>query len=460
MSEIHLVLNGKPSIASNLEPHTSLLHWLRQTGLTGCKEGCNEGECGACAVLLRKPNGTGSRLVSVNACLVQMAGLHGQEVVTPEGLGTPSKLHPVQAAIVATGGSQCGYCTPGFISSMADEYYRPERQKFDLEALSGNLCRCTGYRPIRDAAFGLGAPDATDAFLATLTSPANDARAVTVQQNGAVYHRPENFGAALQLLEQNIGAKLIAGGTDWSVEVNLHYARAAVQIAIDHLPELRQISWTDEYVELGAALTLSELEQQVGAAIPLLHDWIPLFASRLIRNSATLGGNIGTASPIGDSPPILLALDSSVVLQSSSATRVISLSEYFTGYRQTQRQHNEIIRAVRIPLPLAPLAKFYKIAKRRMDDISSVSVGIALRLEAGVVQHICIGLGGVAATPLRATETEQYLLGKPWKLENVQTAAKIMAQSGTPLSDHRASAAYRTAMLEQLLLKFFAEVQA
>jgi xanthine dehydrogenase small subunit len=191
--------------------------------------------------------------------------------------------------------------------------------------------------------------------------------------------------------------------------------------------------------------------------VPLIHDWIPLFASRLIRNSATLGGNIGTASPIGDSPPVLLALGAGVVLASSSGERVVRLDEFFTGYRKTVRRPDELIRAVRIPLPLAPIARFYKIAKRRMDDISSVAAGITLELDGDRVKKIRIGLGGVAATPIRALEAEAFLIGNVWNETNARAAARLMANSGTPLDDHRASAAYRKAMLEQILLKFFFE---
>jgi xanthine dehydrogenase small subunit len=458
MSETTLVVNGKLHHIPPLEPHTTLLHWLRETGLTGCKEGCAEGECGACAVLLRKPDQHGgSRLTSVNACLMSVAGLHQQEIITAEGLGNPKALHPVQEAMVRTGGSQCGYCTPGFIASMADEYYRPERQHFDIEALSGNLCRCTGYRPIADAALGLPLPDSSDPLCQKQLEPAPSATAHHLEFGERSFYRPENLEEVFKLLHTHPNAKIVAGNTDWGVEVNLRHSRAEVQIAIDHLPELRQIVRGTDFLELGAALSLSELEHRLGHEIPLLAQWIPLFASRLIRNSATLGGNLGTASPIGDSPPVLLALGASVVLVGSGGTRVVPLADYFTGYRQTVRQPHELIKAVRIPLPPAPIAKFYKIAKRRFDDISSVAVGLALRLEAGVVQQIRIGLGGVAATPLRALTTEAFLHGKAWNLENVQAAAKIMAQSGTPLSDHRASAEYRKAMLEQLLLKFFAE---
>jgi xanthine dehydrogenase small subunit len=461
MSITTLVVNGKPHHIAPLEPHTTLLHWLRESGLTGCKEGCAEGECGACAVLLCKPSPDGgSRLTSVNACLLSVAALHNQEVVTAEGLGSPQALHPVQEVMVRFGGSQCGYCTPGFVSSMADEYYRPGRQGFESEALSGNLCRCTGYRPIADAAHSLPIPDQTDPFAKRQLEAAPAALSHHLEYGQRSFHRPASLAEVFALLHVHPNAKIVAGNTDWGVEINLRHSRAAVQIAIDHLPELRQIVCGEGFLELGAALTLSELEHKLGNEIPLLAQWFPLFASRLIRNSATLGGNLGTASPIGDSPPVLLALEADVVLVGEYGIRVVPLAEYFAGYRQTVRQSNELIQAVRIPLPFAPISRFYKIAKRRFDDISSVAVGIALHLEHGLVRQIRIGLGGVAATPIRALETEAFLEGKVWNLENVQVAAKLLAQSGTPLSDHRASAEYRQAMLGQLLLKFFAEVSA
>jgi xanthine dehydrogenase small subunit len=459
MPSIELTINGKHTTAQ-IDAHTTLLNWLRDHGLTGCKEGCAEGECGACAVLIAKPDlarANQTRLTSVNGCLVLMAGLHGAEVVTAEGLGSPGKLHPVQSAMAAAGGSQCGYCTPGFVVSMTDEYYRPDRHEFEIEALSGNLCRCTGYRPIRDAAFSLGIPDSSDAMALRRDQAAPKSAAIKLETRDGNFVRTQTLAQTLEVLREHQNAKLLAGGTDWGVEVNLRHSRAAFTVAIDHLPELHEIHWQADHIEIGAGLSLSELERQLEGRIPLIHDWIPLFASRLIRNSATLGGNIGTASPIGDSPPILLALEASVVLASSSGERNIPLAEFFTGYRKTVRNPDELIRAIHIPLPLAPTAKFYKIAKRRMDDISSVAAGIALEMNGDRVKSIRIGLGGVAATPIRALETEAFLTDKIWNETNAREAAKIMAQSGTPLDDHRASAAYRKAMLEQILLKFFFE---
>ena len=472
MQSVTLTLNGVQREISGVLPHTTLLNWLRSQGLTGSKEGCAEGECGACAVLLSRPTRAddgvagGTRLESVNGCLLLLAGLNGQEVRTVEGLGTPANLHPVQRELAVRGGSQCGYCTPGFVVSMAAEYYRPEREVsehsngFELEAIHGNLCRCTGYRPIRDAAQALGQPGEGDALAGTLRRPSPLPRPIALSTPAGEFHRPVTLTDALALLSLHPEARILAGGTDWGVDVNLKHARAAVTIAVEHLPELNALAWTDEYLELGAGLSLSELERRLSGRVPLLHAWFPQFASRLIRNRATLGGNLGTASPIGDSPPVLLALGATVVLVSSEGEREVLLSDYFTGYRQTARRPGELIRAVRIPLPLASLTGFYKVAKRPLDDISSVAVGIALKLDNGIVTGVRIGLGGVAATPIRALRTEARLTGQPWNAATVLGAAEVLRQEGTPQDDHRASGAYRAAMLGQTLLKFHAEHSA
>jgi len=460
MDRITLSVNGVSREVPGIRPQTTLLDWLRGQGLTGAKEGCAEGECGACAVLIARPHeGGGTRLEAVNACLVLLPALDGGEVVTAEGLGSPNNLHPVQRELAVRGGSQCGYCTPGFVVGMAAEYYREGRAagEFDLHALSGNLCRCTGYRPIADAARALGAPAPGDAWALRRKGAPPVAQPTHLQTPGGEFHRPATLAEALERLAAHPGARILAGGTDWGVDVNLRHARASLTLAIDGLPELRTLDWTADHIEIGAALSLSEIERRLAGRVPLLTEWLPLFASRLIRNSATLGGNLGTASPIGDSPPVLLALDARVVLTSAEGEREVPLRDYFTGYRQTVRRPQELIRAVRIPLPLAPLTGFYKIAKRRFDDISSVAVGIALELDGDVVRRVRIGLGGVAATPIRALETEAALTGQPWNEETVRGAARVLRNEGTPLDDHRASAAYRAAMLEQSLLKFFFE---
>jgi len=469
-----ITVNGEPRPVTG-EPHVTALDWLRDQGFTGAKEGCAEGECGACSVLVARPDGAArSRWTALNACLVPALALDGQEVVTAEGLGLPGDLHPVQEEMACRGGSQCGYCTPGFICSMAAEYYRPERAAstnghsvnghvdaehgpngFDLHALSGNLCRCTGYRPIRDAAYALGNPPADDALATRAAAPAPAAPPTRVSR----FARPNDLADALALLAEHPDATVIAGCTDWGVEVNIRGVRAPFVIAVDRLNELRTFAVTDDTVELGAALTLSEAERLLEGRVPLLDQLWPQFASRLIRNGATIGGNIGTGSPIGDTPPALLALRASVVLVGPSGERVVPLDEYFTGYRRSVREAGELIKSVRIPLPLAPITAFHKIAKRRFDDISSVAVAFALDVRDGVVADVAIGLGGVAATPVRATATEAALRGRPWDADTVREAAAVLRDEGTPIDDHRASAAYRVAMLEQSLLKFHEEVR-
>jgi xanthine dehydrogenase small subunit len=480
-----MTVNGTP--LTSVGAHTSTLDALRDHGLTGCKEGCAEGECGACAVLVARPDdssgssaaasGTtsGTRWVPVNACLVPAAALDGQEIVTAEGLaraaGTPdtapgaTDLHPVQEEMARAGGSQCGYCTPGFICSMAAEYYRPDpEQPFDLHALSGNLCRCTGYRPIRDAALALGTPDADDRLATRRQAPAppaarTDITTVTPVGDRARFRRPVTLNEAVEILRDEPDVTVVAGATDHGVLVNIRGERPGNVLAVDRLPELRGIRRTADHIDIGAAQPLSEIERALGREIPLLGQLLPQFASRLIRNSATLGGNLGTGSPIGDTPPALLALEATLLLVSADGEREVPLADYFTGYRQSVRRADELIAAVRIPVPVQPVTAFHKIAKRRFDDISSVAVGYALTVTDGVVVKARIGLGGVAATPLRAYATEQLLEGSTWDAATIARAAAALRAEGTPMSDHRASSAYRTAVLGTSVERFFAETQ-
>ncbi|WP_341947300.1 FAD binding domain-containing protein [Microbacterium sp. LWH11-1.2] len=476
-------VNGRVRPLDGVAAHTTALDWLRDTGLSGSKEGCAEGECGACAMLLATPTPEGGTAwTPVNACLVPVYALNGQEIVTAEGLGSPDALHPVQEKLAEAGGSQCGYCTPGFACSMAGEYYRSERTPaettpaeggtghddgipshdaehgpngFDLHALSGNLCRCTGYRPIRDAAYTLGDPEADDPLQQRLAAPAPAAVPTVAEVDGSRFIRPASLAEALRLLREEPEALLVAGSTDWGVEVNIRGRRAPLVIAIEQLDELRTLHHDDDVLEIGAALPLSEVEKRLGGAVPLLAKLFPQFASRLIRNRATFGGNLGTGSPIGDTPPALLALGARLVLASVDGEREVELAEYFTGYRQTIRRPDELIRAVRIPLPLASVTAFHKIAKRRFDDISSVAIAFALDIEDGIVTAARIGLGGVAATPLRAYAAEEALIGRPWNIATVRAASEILGAEGTPMSDHRASADYRSLMLNTALLKLY-----
>ncbi|MGV2985418.1 xanthine dehydrogenase small subunit [Microbacterium sp. AGC85] len=476
MNDIAVNVNGNSRPLAGAPAHTTALDWLRGAGLSGAKEGCAEGECGACAVMLATPTPEGGTAwTAVNSCLVPVYALNGQEIVTAEGLGSPDALHPVQEKLAEAGGSQCGYCTPGFVCSMAGEYYRDGREAvaestdedcpvhdaehgpngFDLHALSGNLCRCTGYRPIRDAAYALGSPEGDDPLRQRLADPAPGAVATAATVDGSRFIRPASFDETLRLIRDEPDALLVAGSTDWGVEVNIRGSRAPLVVAIEHHEELRTLAVTDDEIEIGAGLPLSEIESRLGGTVPLLAQLFPQFASRLIRNRGTIGGNLGTGSPIGDTPPALLALGARVVLASADGEREVDLAEYFTGYRQSVRRADELIRAVRIPLPLAKVTSFQKIAKRRFDDISSVAVAFALDIEGGSVTSAKIGLGGVAATPLRARATEEALVGQPWNVATVRAASEVLGSEGTPMSDHRASSEYRALMLNTALLKLY-----
>jgi xanthine dehydrogenase small subunit len=475
-------LNGQTVSVNDVDPHCTLLEWLRASGRTGTKEGCAEGECGACAVVLVARNATGQpRYEAVNSCLVSLPEVHGRSVVSVEGvarrggLSQPGELHPVQQAMVEAGGSQCGYCTPGFVMSLFAEYYRPGRSGHDPEAIGGNLCRCTGYRPIVDAARRLSRPRPDDPWLSDVAPRGSELDggvsgapsagrlpALDYVANGRRFLRPESLAGVFEALGRYPNAKLLGGGTDLMVYVNQRHERYPVLISLAAVPELCTLDFRPGEVVLGAGLSLARIERALegegGAELRLLAELLPLFSSRLIRNRATLGGNLGTASPIGDSPPVLLALGAELGLASASGQRRLPLCEFFAGYRETALAPGELIVSVHVPRPLPRLQRFYKVSKRVMDDISSVSAAFALdRDPAGCVERLRVAYGGIAATPLRAYGIEQAATGRPWDEGTLRAMLQAADALGSPLSDHRASAGYRKAMIRSLLERFFLE---
>jgi xanthine dehydrogenase small subunit len=461
---VAFVLNGRPVDAGPAGPSVTLLQWLRTRGLTGTKEGCAEGECGACAVAFLRTDARGrTGFDSINSCLVPLAAVHGETVVTVEGVaGADGSLHPVQKAMVQAGGSQCGYCTPGFVVSLFCEYYRPGRDGFEPESISGNLCRCTGYRPIADVARGLPAPAADDPWLAGLASAVPARPRIESVHGRERFVRPTSLDDLFQCVADAPDATLIAGGTDVMVGVTQKGDRPAAVVSLAALPELRALEVTAAGVVFGAGLTLTEIEERLHdvpeGALPLLSQLLPLFSSRLIRNRATLGGNLMTASPIGDSPPVLLALDASVTLAGSAGSRVVSLRDFFVGYRQTAARPGEILVDVRVPRAQPAIQRFYKVSKRVLDDISTVAAAFAIDVAAdGRVERARIAYGGIAATPIRATALEDALVGRPWTPETAAALRPIAERIGTPLTDLRGSAGYRRAMVGRLLEKCVAD---
>ncbi len=461
-SSIAFTLNGRPVEAVGVDPNTTLLAWLRERGLTGTKEGCAEGECGACAVVLVEPDGAGSRFVPVNSCLFLLASAAGREVLTVEGVANGA-LHPVQRAMVDLGGSQCGYCTPGFVMSLFAEYYRAGRADggFDVESIAGTLCRCTGYRPIRDAGRSLPMVAAGDAHAARLAEPAPASRPVDYAAGARRYLRPTTLAEACALRAAHPEAHVIAGGTDLVVEMNQRHRRFETILSLEAVEELRVFEDGDDALVIGAGVPLSEIEGRIGSSLPILAALFPLFSSRLIRNRATLGGNLATASPIGDSPPVLLALGAEVVAASAAGERTIPLEALFTGYRKTALAPTELIARVRVPKPYPSIGRFYKVSKRVHDDISTVAAGFAIDLDAaGTVRAARLAYGGVAATPVRASEAERALVGKPWSAAAIEEAKQKAGSAFSPMTDQRGSAAYRAAMVTSLLDKLWADTGA
>lgn len=475
VSFIQFILNGETVRVENAPTQMTLLDFIRARGLTGAKEGCAEGECGACAVALVEADpstllgagpstllgaGPSTRLGAggspscyrvVNSCLMFLPMAAGREIYTVEALAVDGELSDAQRAMASGGGSQCGYCTPGFVVSLFAEHYRPDRTgPCDTMALAGNLCRCTGYRPIRDAALSLGrAPQ--DQFRERLDRPAPTLDAFSI----AGFSRPETIDECLSMLSVDPGAKLVAGATDLGVESNLFARRWPHLISLDAIEELRAFSSTEESVTIGAALPLSEIGLRWTDAPEMFREWLMLFASPLIRNRATIGGNLATASPIGDAAPMLLAFDANVHVAGLSGRRSIPLASFFTGYRKTAMAVGEMITAVEIPKPLPHFMRFYKVAKRRLDDISTVAAAMAIDADShGKVRRARFAFGGVAATPIRIVEAETAVIDQPWNDAAVERVQAILDRTLQPLSDHRGSKEYRLEVSKTLVEKY------
>jgi len=455
LRSLTIQINGQSVPADGFPPQTTLLDFLRDRGLTGAREGCAEGECGACTVVMMAENGAGAAYKPVNSCLMFVPGAIDREFYTVEALAQNDTLAEVQRAMAAGGGSQCGYCTPGFVMSLFAEQYRPDRVgSCDTEALGGNLCRCTGYRPIRDAALSVGPPQA-GFFLDRLAKPPMPLRTVEYVTGQARFQRPGNLAECLSIASRHPQAKIICGGTDLAVESNLRFRRWPHLISVEGVAALHEFSDAPDRVRLGAALPLAEIERRWLTAPPAVKNWLRFFASPPIRNRATLGGNLATASPIGDSAPLLMALNASIVLTSVHGDRTLPLSSFFTGYRQTQLQEGELIRLIEITKPFPAFTRFYKASKRRMDDISTVAAGLSLDWDSsGRIARATFAFGGVAPVTLRVFAAEETALGQPWNEATVQRIQRELDRALRPIDDHRGSAAYRLELAKSLVEKF------
>jgi xanthine dehydrogenase small subunit len=452
------LLNNRPVSIQDSEVQTTLLDFIRAQGLTGAKEGCAEGECGACTVILVADRAGRSEYRAVSSCLMLAPMAAGHEIYTVEALAAAGKLAEAQQAMASGGGSQCGYCTPGFVMSMFAEQYRPGRNgACDPQELGGNLCRCTGYRPIRDAALSLG-PAPAGAFLDRLSQPAPRLQAVEYQNGASRFSRPTSIQQCLSILAADPEARLISGGTDLVVESNLRSRRWPHLVSVEAIAELRDFSETESSVTIGAALPLNDIATCWSSAPAVIRDWLRLFASPPLRNRATLGGNLATASPIGDGAPLLLALDAAVHVAGLGGRQSIPLHSFFASYRGTALAAGELIAAIEIPKPLPEFVRFYKVAKRRMDDISTVAAALAMDWDSsGKIARARFAFGGVAPVPLRAIEAEEAITGQRWNEASVERAQEALSRAIRPITDHRGSTDYRVEVAKSLLAKFLWE---
>jgi len=449
-------------------PLTTVLEYLRRSERRcGTKEGCAEGDCGACTVVIGEMHEGGLRYRAVNSCIQFLPTLDGKQLITVEDLAGPNgQLHPVQEAIARANGSQCGFCTPGFVMSLFAAW--ANRQQFTREAvddtLSGNLCRCTGYGPLLDAAASLADLPRGDQFgderaatIERLEALADD-ECVELEHGGCRFVAPATVGRLAEILLENPDATILAGGTDIGLWVTKQHRRLPVVVSILRIRELQNVRLQDGVFEFGAAVSLNSAATWLASRVPPMGVLMRRFASAQIRNSGTVCGNIANGSPIGDLPPALIALAAEVVLRRGAERRVLPLQDYFLDYRKQDRAPGEFIESARFPLP-SPLAHFrvHKVSKRPDEDISAVCAAHYIRIEQGMVAEARLAYGGMAAIPTRAAAAEQALIGREWDEHAVARAQAALEADFTPISDMRATAEYRMTVARNLLRRTFLE---
>ena len=454
---------------SGLSPTTTLLEYLRNNpDLQGTKEGCAEGDCGACTVVMVNLFNKGSEVRAIDSCLVFLPMVHGKAIITVEHIGKLDQLHPVQQSMVDADGSQCGYCTPGFIMSMFAlhaNHHSPSRS-IVFDALTGNLCRCTGYRSIVEAAEtadGKGKQISQEIITNTTTELSRVERyPLNIVQENQKYFQPLVLEDALRFKNMYPAAILINGATDVGLKVTKNDELLPVIIDLSNIDELQVFNSSNDSCTFGSGLSLEKVNQLAKQTLPAVSECLAVFGSLQIRNLATIGGNIASASPIGDLIPILMAYSADIGISSNGSNRVIPLTEFITGYRETRLEPNELITSIRVPLPKpTTFIKWYKISKRRDLDISTVSGGFLLELDSDSrVIEIALYFGGMAEKISVAGKTMALITGMLWDMDTIQQASLILEKEFTPISDARATADGRQIMARNLLWKFWLETHA
>ncbi|MFN4155475.1 MAG: xanthine dehydrogenase small subunit [Paracoccaceae bacterium] len=455
MSQIAFHLNGTPVRVSDEAPTRTLLDWLRENrGLTGTKEGCNEGDCGACTVMVTDADGSRA----LNACILFLPQLHGKAVRTVEGIAGPKgEPHPVQQAMIDHHGSQCGFCTPGFVVSMATAHLNGATDHDDQ--LAGNLCRCTGYAPIiraAQAAEAASVPEWMTAdrdFICSQISPGGEGEARGGQAAPLPGFRPRTSDELAAWYQANPDATLIAGATDVGLWVTKQLRDLGQVAFLSGIADLQQFEDQGKTLRIGAGVTIAALRMALAPRFPSFGELLRRYSSEQVRNAATIGGNIANGSPIGDGPPALIALGAVLHLRRGDVRREMLLEDFFLEYRKQDRRPGEFVEAVSIPAQ-APNLRCYKLSKRFDQDISAVCGCFNVETDAGIVTSARIAFGGMAGTPKRASAVEASLIGKPMTPETAEEAAALMAQDFTPLSDMRASSVYRLQTAQNMLRRY------
>ena len=464
---IKFVYQNRIIEVKNPDPNETLLNYIRtKLKKTGTKEGCAEGGCGACSVVLAEFKNNKINYFSVNSCIMLLPALQGKQLILVEDLvDKKGTLHPVQQAMVNWHGSQCGFCTPGFVMSLFSMFKNYSRFNDNIikENISGNLCRCTGYKPIIKAAKSLNNKNKIDQFtknkknVIKLLKKINN-ESIVIYKKDKRYFAPRYVQELKRIIKKNINAYLLSGGTDLSLLVTKERKDINSIIYMNSIDELNYIKNNNKYIEVGASTPLIKFENYIQKYYPDFNSILKRYGSVQIRNVATIAGNIATASPIGDTLPLLLSLDAKVVLKSIKKTKVVPLNNFFLDYRKTKLKKGQFIESVKIPLFPKNIFKAYKISKRFDDDISSVCASFNLEMINKKIKNIKIAYGGMASIPKRAKNCEKVLLNSPVTDQIIEKAKKALEQDFKPINDMRASGKYRIIVAKNLLKKCFLEI--